>query len=58
MIAGFKKLFVLDINGCPKISTVAIELFRLSRGVLMKEDELLTIGPNWQFWWYQRIFLE
>ncbi|KNA05111.1 hypothetical protein SOVF_193410 [Spinacia oleracea] len=55
---GCKKLDVLHMNGCPQISTIAIELFRLSRGDLIKEDEHFTIGPKWQFWWHQRIFVE
>ncbi|KAL2935868.1 F-box/LRR-repeat protein 12 [Bienertia sinuspersici] len=55
---GCAKLSVLYMNGCPQVSTIAIELFRLSRGDVIKQEEKLTVGPDWQPWLEQRIFME
>lgn len=55
---GCRKLSVLYISGCPQISNIALELFRLSRGDIIKEEESLEIGPDWECRWNQRIFLE
>lgn len=49
---GCKRLSVLYMNGCSRISSISIELFRLSRSnVVIKEEECLTIGPPWAFRW-------
>lgn len=49
---GCRQLSVLYMSGCPRISSFAIELFRLSRGnVVIKAEEILTIGPNWAHRW-------
>ncbi|GMH25810.1 hypothetical protein Nepgr_027653 [Nepenthes gracilis] len=47
---GCRKLSVLYMSGCPRISSNAIEFFRLFRGdVTIKKEEVLTVGPAWAF---------
>lgn len=55
---GCRKLSVLYMSGCPNISTISTELFMLSRGDIIKEEENLATGPKWHLRWYQRIFVE
>lgn len=49
---GCKKLSVLYISGCPRLSSFAIELFRLSRGnVVIKEEENFAAMSTWERKW-------
>lgn len=47
---GCKRLSVLYMSQCCKITSTAIELFKCYRGkVDIKEEEIMSIGPNWAF---------
>lgn len=47
---GCKRLSVLYINRPCNVTSLALELFRLSRGdVEIKEEEIMCIAPDWAF---------
>lgn len=47
---GCKRLSVLYISKCCRLSSTAIELFKMYRGnVEIREEENMCIGPDWTF---------
>ncbi|KAK9282567.1 hypothetical protein L1049_005488 [Liquidambar formosana] len=47
---GCKRLLVLYMSRCRQITVTAIELFKWLRGeVEIKEEEIMSIGPDWEF---------
>ncbi|XP_020226588.1 F-box/LRR-repeat protein 12-like [Cajanus cajan] len=47
---GCKNLSILYLNGCGRLTSVAIELFKFHRtSVCIKEIEILCIKPYWEF---------
>lgn len=45
---GCERLSVLYMTRCRRVSSTAIELFKLLRGdVEIREEEIMSIGPNW-----------
>uniref|UniRef100_A0A5B7BQ23 Putative F-box/LRR-repeat protein 12 n=1 Tax=Davidia involucrata TaxID=16924 RepID=A0A5B7BQ23_DAVIN len=47
---GCKRLSILYMSRCRRITSIAVELFKCSRGdVKIKEEEIMCIAPNWAF---------